>query len=105
LGPFLPLLAALRGHIPDPTLRRFFGPPTCITPASPLRFSGCSSWAVSFLDSFLSLSLVGMWSSHPTLTVRIVCDFQFILDGLLQLRPECANCGSHFCLARFDVFF
>jgi hypothetical protein len=30
--------------------------------------------------------------------------FHFMLDGLLQLGPQCRNYGPHFCLARFDFF-
>jgi hypothetical protein len=31
--------------------------------------------------------------------------FHSVLEGLLYLRPEGTNCGSHFRLAKFDFFF
>jgi hypothetical protein len=52
-------------------------------------------WTSSFLDRAQSPSLHCEWSSHSALTVRIVLWFHFTLDGLLQLRPECRNWGTH----------
>jgi hypothetical protein len=68
------------------------------SPDAPLR-------TASFMGCVQSPSLRCRRPSHSTLPIWVVLWLSFVLDGLLLLKPECTDCGSHFCFTRFNVFF